>query len=470
MKRRQLLALCMEPVAITEASLRVCIAVASEDEFFAEDRARAAAEAGGIFGEPRKMTKAAGVATIPVEGPLVRKAGGMNDLCGLTSYDAIRKDYRDALADPSVRSIDFFFSTPGGQISGLFETADEIFASRGRKPMRAFVSEANSAGAVLAAAVGNVHIEQAGEMGSLGAMAGVMVPDEAGTKVIRFISSVSPLKNADPRTDEGRAAMQERVDQLGQLLVEKVATYRGVSIETVKNDFGKGAVLTGARAVTARLADKVGYINFDKGTQMNISRMAAAVGLDDSATEDQIAERAQALAAFERQALAATAAKDGAEAHGVMVAAMESHRAAPALRDRVAQLEANDIRRELRAALEPVALGQIRTAVVDMVSAADEAKGAAIKAALDALPEKFEQGVSERDAVLAAVCSVDIGPGALRAVQSYAKHAPRASVPHREPVRDPKAEAEHDAQLNERSGKIKAAADSARAQYGVTVK
>jgi ClpP class serine protease len=481
-----MIAQLLQPWLITESGFQVVLGIATRREYFsaAVDRALAARE-GKPLANARSVTVRDGVATIPVEGTLFRHADMMNEISGGVSYATLRLDVQravDAYQRGEIKGAIVSIDSPGGEANGCKEFCDALVEAAKVMPIVAYVGGLGCSAAYwIASACNEIVCSDTAILGSIGTVLGVLdnrkAQEQSGELVVEFVSSVSPNKRPDPQTDAGRAEYQARVDVLGRKFVEAVAANRGITAEAVLERYGQGGVKVGEYAVAAGLADRIGTYEsllaelasrptpIRTGAQMNTTKMAAALGLDAAATEDQIAERVTALASFERQALGATGAKDTAEAHGVIVAAMESHRASPALRERVAQLEANEIRRELRAALEPVALGQIRTAVVDMVSAADEGKGAAIKAALAALPEKFEAGVSERDAVLAAVCSVDIGAGALRAVQSYAKHAPRASVPHREPERDPKAEAAHDAAIDESVKRIEAVGNSTRDHF-----
>ncbi len=446
MTRKHLLAQCLEPTAITEQALRVCIAVASDDAYFADERAKAAIDAGEIFGFSRKMSVENGVATIAVEGPLVRKAGGVKNISGLTSYEAIRADLRAAKADPSVRSIDWFFDTPGGVVSGLFETADEIKAMRGVKPMRAVVAEANSAGYVLAAAVGNIEIEQTGEAGSVGVVYGYEVPDQTGAKVIKFVSSVSPLKNADPATDAGRTAMQERVDHTGELLVAKVAELRGVSVETVKEQFGKGGVMQGAQAVAAGLADRVGSITSTRGAQMSQTTSAAAglaagptagpmqcnkCGGSCSASDDGD-EDTNAAADFGRKAMTLLGATDHATALGLVKAGADELTAQATARVKAAA----DAKAQAGADFFAAIKGGIEGGKLTLATAAsvldfiDDDQAGKVKAAL-AEPNR----AATIDAAVAAFALAEVTPREAKSVKTFIdSKGPALPTAHKPPA------------------------------------
>lgn len=226
---------------------------------------------------------------------------------------------------------------------------------------------------------------------------------------------------------------------------------------------------------------------------------AKALGLDESASAEQVRERSAALLKFEGHILAATGAKnlDGAlaaiaddsqfrarglaatgaatadEAHGVIVAAMESHKALPGVQKDLATAQATLIRRDLRATLEKglddkrISLGTVQTMVPLFV--ADETKREAMLAAFSALPvgnEKNADGTAKepgnfRDAVLDAACSIEITAADLRAIQGYAKVAqPVVAQPVKEPERTPDADVK---KIDEVEDKVAKLATEARA-------
>lgn len=453
-----LLARCLEPAAITESALKVCIAVASRDEWFSEER-KAALSVATMTGQP-KMQIAGGVATIPVSGPLVRKGGAMADLSALTTYDTLSTQLADALANPAVKAIHWIFDSPGGEVSGLFELADEIVAARGKKPMAASAIKADSAAYTLAAAVGNIAIEQAGEAGSVGVIMGYQMQDEeTRAKRIEFVSSVSPLKNVDPTTDEGRASIQARCDQMGALLVEKVASYRGVTAAAVAEGYGKGDVMLGARAVEAGLVDSVDSI---AGVRARLARQgsknmnAQMFGLGADASAEAIDAAAKSTVDFRDQVLAAVGADDPAVALGSVVAAMESHKQIDALRAEVAELKTGAVKRDLRALLETnlaagkLSLGAIQRAMPALLRGAARAEWQAAMASVDAT----------KDAVLAAADKVNVSADDLVSISEFVKaSAPVAAPAFDEPARDSKQEA---ADLDPVIAAIDRAADAAR--------
>ena len=82
-----------------------------------------------------------GVAVIGVQGTLVQRQLGLRPISGMTGYNAIRLNFVTAIEDPEVRAIAFDIDSPGGDVAGLFDLTDEIYAARGRKPVWALLNE-----------------------------------------------------------------------------------------------------------------------------------------------------------------------------------------------------------------------------------------------------------------------------------------------------------------------------------------
>lgn len=206
-----------------------------------------------------------GVAIINVTGDLFKRANLFTAVSGATSYDILRRDFQAALDDPKVKAVLFNVDSPGGEASGTAELAAAVYAARGTKPIQAYVNgTAASAAYWIVAAVdpGGVTVDPTALLGSIGVqMALRNREDPKGTTTYRFVSSQSPMKNADPGTEAGASHIQSIADAMGQVFVSSVATYRGVDTETVLSRFGKGGIFVGKDAVEAGLADRVG--NFE---------------------------------------------------------------------------------------------------------------------------------------------------------------------------------------------------------------
>lgn len=200
-----------------------------------------------------------GVAVISVVGPIFRYANIFTKISGGTSIQLLARDLKACLDDPTVRAIVLDLNSPGGEVAGTHELAEMLSAARGRKPIAAYAGGTCASAAYwLAAATGRVVADATAIVGSIGVVCGVANPDAEEAAEIEIVSSQSPNKRPDVRTDDGRAQIQATVDALADVFVEDVARYRGISREDVLAS--AGGVFIGAAAITARLVDELGSL------------------------------------------------------------------------------------------------------------------------------------------------------------------------------------------------------------------
>lgn len=110
-----------------------------------------------------------GVAVIAVHGTLVQKLGSLRPYSGMTGYDGIRQTFLTAMCDPDVKAICLDIDSPGGEVAGCFDLVDLIYASRGKKPIHAILTEnAYSAAYAIASAADRILVPRTGGVGSVG--------------------------------------------------------------------------------------------------------------------------------------------------------------------------------------------------------------------------------------------------------------------------------------------------------------
>lgn len=198
-------------------------------------------------------------AILPIAGPITRYANLFSDISGGTSIEMFARDFKVALDDPSVSSILLHVDSPGGQVNGTGELSDMIYAARGQKPIVAYIShEGASAAYWLASAADSVVVSPSALVGSIGVIATVADSARKPGDDFQFVSSQSPRKRPDPHTKDGKSQIQTVIDDLAEVFVETVARNRGVSSQTVLEQYGAGDVLVGLNAVEAGLADSIG--------------------------------------------------------------------------------------------------------------------------------------------------------------------------------------------------------------------
>ncbi len=200
------------------------------------------------------------VAVVNITGPIFRYANLFTLISGATSVQQLATNFRSAVDDKSVSAVVLNIDSPGGEVAGTSELAKAIYEARGKKSIVAYADAMATSGAYwLASSAERIVATDTAEFGSIGVVATVVKQEQRpGTKSYQFVSSVSPKKRPDLETEEGRAAIQQRIDDLAAVFVAAVARNRGVSEDKVRSDFGQGGVLIASKAIAAGMADEIG--------------------------------------------------------------------------------------------------------------------------------------------------------------------------------------------------------------------
>ncbi len=210
----------------------------------------------GDVSADRIMSIGGKVAQIEVSGILTPKPdlfalwfGGGN-----TTYGEIRAAIAQAETDDRVETVDFIIGSPGGSVTGLFDTMAMIAGMQ--KPTRALVSDmaASAAYGIAAQTDQIVAGNKAARFGSVGVVAAFWI--DAQHVVVS--SSESPKKAPDVTTDEGKAIIQAELDALHTQFAGAIAAGRGLDLETVNERFGQGATLLAEDAQKRGMIDAIG--------------------------------------------------------------------------------------------------------------------------------------------------------------------------------------------------------------------
>lgn len=202
-----------------------------------------------------------GIAVVPVMGPIMHRPD-LFDSFGATSPGTIRAQMGAALDDPTVEGVLMVVDSPGGEVAGIADLADALYAARGKKPMMAVADEGiHSAAYWLASAVGPVVLPRTGSVGAIGTliahtdMSGAL--DRMGVKVTVIKSGArkdlfSPFAALSA---DAREALQAEVNRKADYFINAVARYRNLDPDTIRGL--EGAQLHGIAAVDGRLADGI---------------------------------------------------------------------------------------------------------------------------------------------------------------------------------------------------------------------
>lgn len=213
--------------------------------------------------EQKRYENQNGVGVIRVEGVLARRANLMMRISGGTSTEMMRSQFREAMNDREAESILFVIDSPGGTVDGTQEFAEEIYRARGKKPIKAVaLGTVASAAYWIGAAADELYLASDTTVaGSIGVVSthvdvsraedrmGIKTTEIAAGKYKRIASQYGPL------SQEGRASMQEMVDDIYTAFVNDVAAFRKRSVDGVLEKMADGRIFLGSKAIEAGLAD-----------------------------------------------------------------------------------------------------------------------------------------------------------------------------------------------------------------------
>jgi signal peptide peptidase SppA len=204
-----------------------------------------------------------GIAIIPIEGTLVHKSYGLDAVSGLRSYVDLQQEIEDAATDPAIKGILLDIDSPGGEVAGVFDLADTIYAARSAKPVFAVAnSDAFSAAYLLASSAQQLYAGRTSGVGSIGVIVthlDVSASDEKlGYKytIIHAGARKADFNPHTPLSEEARAVIEAEVDRTYSMLISAVARNRAVPESTIRET--ESRLYFGSDAVTALLADRMG--------------------------------------------------------------------------------------------------------------------------------------------------------------------------------------------------------------------
>jgi signal peptide peptidase SppA len=207
------------------------------------------------------------VALIPVYGVITPKSDLMTEMSGGTSVERIAQTFAAAIADEGIQGIVFDIDSPGGSTDGIPELAAQIRAARGTKPILAQANyRAASAAYWIGAQADEFFTAPSADVGSVGVFAAHNDVSAALEKDGVNVTLISAGKYKvegnpfEPLSDEAKAAIQERVDEMYSMFVTDLAKGRGVGVDTVRSNFGQGRMLSAKKALDAGMVDGIDTI------------------------------------------------------------------------------------------------------------------------------------------------------------------------------------------------------------------
>lgn len=241
---------------------------------------------------------AAGIGVIDIFGALVHRSSMKADSTYLQGYDGIAAILDSALADPAVKAILLHIDSPGGEVAGAFQLAEQIHAARSRKPIAAIASDcAASAAYLIASAADTVSVTRTGMVGSIGIvtchadLSRALDKDGIAITCIYAGAHKADGNPYQPLPPEVVAQIQADVDHYYSLFLNTVASYRPLTpVDALK--------ATEARTYIGPLALSAGLADFIETPDQALARLTAKASPSTS-TRSRTASKAPPMSVVE---------------------------------------------------------------------------------------------------------------------------------------------------------------------------
>jgi capsid assembly protease len=220
------------------------------------------------------------IAVIPLMGVIAPRMNMMSDISGGTTFEGLTAQLRAAVADADVHTIVFDVDSPGGNVAGASEFAQEVLRARTIKPVIAQAHHMLASAAYWAMAGATEIVATPSAMvGSIGVVGLHDDLTEARAKlgIKREVITAGKYKaeavGGGPLSDDARAHHQHVIDGFYNRMVGDIAKGRGVSAADIRNGYGEGRIMSADDALTAHLVDRIGTLD---DTLARVSQPATA--------------------------------------------------------------------------------------------------------------------------------------------------------------------------------------------------
>ena len=209
------------------------------------------------------------VGVIKIEGSLIPGEAGWMRYFGITGYADIKAAVLEGLADKGAKSLMIFSNSGGGSVAGVEDAESFIAQVAQHKPTSAYSEFSASAAYWLTSAAGHITTSPTGVNGSLGVIRVVTEYSKAFekdgiTKTVMRAGRYKALGNPfEPLSEDGKAEIQSKLDDLYQIFIDVVARNRGTTAIIADQVMGQGREFLGKRGLEAGLVDSIG--DFESG-------------------------------------------------------------------------------------------------------------------------------------------------------------------------------------------------------------
>jgi len=189
-----------------------------------------------------------GFGVVPIVGPIAQYRSWYAN----TSINQIVQQIKhfEDLNVPIILDI----NSGGGSANSLFELTKIIRDLE--VPIQTYVGNlCASAAYAIAAATDSISVHPTASIGSVGACITVSTVSDRELQIKTYVSAVSPNKILKGRDLD--AAMQKRVDEVGQYFIDDLSVSLNLSSDQILNSFGQGDVLNASEALSNNMITRI---------------------------------------------------------------------------------------------------------------------------------------------------------------------------------------------------------------------
>ena len=200
------------------------------------------------------------IAVVYAEGAIVGGKGSIETI----GSDRFAEALRELREDDSVKAVVLRVNSPGGSATASEVILREILLTKKQKPVVVSMGNIAASGGYWIAAGADYIFAEAntvtGSIGVFGLLSNIQeIANEHGITwdVVKTGKFADIGSNVRPKTEAELAIYQQSVDKTYQLFLRKVARYRDLPIEQVK-EIAKGRIWSGKKAKKIGLVDRIG--------------------------------------------------------------------------------------------------------------------------------------------------------------------------------------------------------------------
>lgn len=206
----------------------------------------------------------AGVAVLPMRGVLLQHEHQATALGPVTYTSHWGRVFDRMVVDPNVRSIVIDIDSPGGIVYGVEELSQKIYDARSAKPILTVANSLSASAAYwIGTAAERMYVTPSGEVGSVGVYMMHVDQSELLRKMGLEVSFIHAGEHKvegnwfEPLSDEARAELERSVEDVHDRFLADVARNRSVSVDQVRDTFGRGRTVRAGDAPALGMVDGV---------------------------------------------------------------------------------------------------------------------------------------------------------------------------------------------------------------------